>query len=94
MYCLSETHPANTAAVTVELLFVLVIVQLTLVAKILKWNPQIITSLWRRWRWWCYLPEDRPTLRAGLLYLLPEAAVAALDLLDVVPPEGVVDRKL
>ena len=33
---LCETHPANSAAVTVELLFVLVIIQLTLVTKILQ----------------------------------------------------------
>ena len=44
-----------------------------------------------QWRWWrCYLAEDSATLRTGLLDLLPEAAVAALYLLDVVPPEGVV----
>jgi len=64
------SNPANSAAVTVELLFVLVIIELTLVTEILA--------------------EDCATLRTGLLHLLPEAAVAALDLLDVVPPEGVV----
>ena len=45
---------------------------------------------WWWWRWWrCYLAEDSATLGTGLLDLLSEAAVAALDLLDVVPPEGV-----
>jgi len=66
----ATSDPADSTAVTVELLFVLVIIQLTLVTKI--------------------LPEDSPTLRTGLLDRLPEAAVAALDLLDVVPLEGVV----
>jgi len=65
----TASNPANSATVTVELLFVLVIVQLALGTKILA--------------------EDCSTPRTGLLDRLPEAALAADDLLDVVPPEGV-----
>ena len=43
----------------------------------------------RRRRRRCYLAKDSSTPRTGLLDRLPEAALAAHDLLYVVPPEGV-----
>ena len=84
--CLT-THPADPASIAVELLFVLVIIQLALVAEILH-IELIITTM--PWQGWSYLPEHSMAPRTGLLHGLPQPTLAALNLHHVVPLEGVV----